>query len=178
VLDHHHRIGAARDDAAGGDRRRCAGRHFDGGRNAAGDHFGIERKTFWRAVAGACGVGGAHGKAVDIGAVERRRIDRRDHVGCEHARQRRAEGETLTAERRAIDAGIETTARLVGGNHFEELLLPRSLLDGVEDRRAACAGFGIYGHALTATGVPAAKPSLSAGTTIQPSLRASDSNDK
>ena len=69
-------------------------------------------------------------------------------------------------------------ARLIGGNHFEELLLPRGALDGVEDRRTAWAGFGGYGHALTATGVPAAKPSLSAGTTIQPSLRASDSKDK
>ena len=146
--------------------------------NAAGDHFGIERKAFWRAVAGTRGVGGAHRKAVDIGTVERRRIDRRDHVGREHARQRRTESETLTAERRTINAGIEAAARLIGGHHFEELLLPGGAFDGVEDRRTAWTGFGVYGHDLTATGVPAAKPSLSAGTTIQPSLRASDSNDK
>ena len=125
VLDHHHRIGTARDDAAGRDRGRGAGHHFDGGRNAAGDHFGIERKALRRAVAGARGIGGAHGKAVDIGAVERRRIDRRNHVGREHARQRRTESDALAAERRAIDAGIETAARLIGGHHFEELLLPR-----------------------------------------------------
>ena len=125
MLDHHHRVGAARDDAAGRDRRRGAGQYFDRRRNAAGDHFGIERKTLWRAVARARGVGGAHGKAVDIGAVERRRIDRRDHVGREHARQRRAEAKAFAAKRRAVDAGIETAARLIGGNHFEELLLPR-----------------------------------------------------
>ena len=138
----------------------------------------LSGKTLWRAVAGARGVGGAHGKAIDIGAVERRRIDRRNHVGREHARQRRAEAEAFAAKRRAVDTGIETAARLIGGNHFEELLLPRRLLDGLEDRRTAHVGFRIYGHDLTATGVPAAKPSLSAGTTIQPSLRASDSKDK
>jgi hypothetical protein len=178
MLDHHHRIGTARDDAAGRDRGRGAGQHFDGRRNAAGDHFGIERETFWRAVAGTRGVGGAHRKAVDIGAVKRRCIDRRDHVGREHARQRRAQRQAFTAKRRAIDAGIEAAPRLVGGHHFEELLLPGGMLNGIEDRRTACAGFGGYGHDLTATGVPAAKPSLPAGTTIQPSLRASDSRDK
>ena len=58
------------------------------GCDAAGDHFGIEHEPPRRAVAGAGGIGGAHRKAVDVGAVERRRIDRRDHVGREHAAER------------------------------------------------------------------------------------------
>ena len=91
LLDHHHGVGAARDDAAGGDRGRGAGPHFHRRRDAAGDHFGIERKALRRAVAGAGRIGGAHGKAVDIGAIERRRVDRRDHVGGKHAGKRRAE---------------------------------------------------------------------------------------
>ena len=78
LLDHHHRIGAARDDPAGGDRGRGARHHFERRRNAAGDHFGVERKPLRRAVARADRIGRAHGKAVDIGAIERRRIDRRD----------------------------------------------------------------------------------------------------
>ncbi len=89
MLDHHHRIGAARNDAAGRDRRRRAGQDLDRGRDAAGDDFGIEREPLARAVAGACRIGRADGKTIDIGAVERRRVDRSDHVGCKNARQRR-----------------------------------------------------------------------------------------
>ena len=44
LLDHHHRVGAARDHAAGGDRGRGAGRDLQRRRMAAGDHLGIERK--------------------------------------------------------------------------------------------------------------------------------------
>ena len=128
VLDHHHRVGAARDDAAGRDRGRGAGHHLDRGLDAAGDHLGIEREPLRRAVAGAGGVGGAHRKTVDIGAVERRRIDRRDNIGGEHAGQRRGKRHGFAAERRAIDAGFEAPARLLGGDHFEELLLPRGAL--------------------------------------------------
>jgi hypothetical protein len=178
MLDHHHRVGAARDDAAGRDRRRRAGRHLERRLNPAGDHFGIEREAARRAVAGAGGIGGTHGETVDIGAVERRRIDRRDDIGCEHAGERRGERHGFAAKRRAIDAGFEAASRHLRRNHFEELFLPRRAPHRVEDRRAALAMFfwfflWFYGHDLTATTVPAPNPSLSAGTTIQPSLRVS-----
>ena len=137
VLDHHHRIGAARHDAAGRDRRRGAGRDFDGGFDAASDDFGIELKPLRGTVAGAGRIGGAHRETVDIGAVERRRIDRRDHVGREHAGERRGKRQGFAAERRTIDAGLETPARLRGRDHFEELLLPRGAPHRLEDRRAA-----------------------------------------
>ena len=41
VLDHHHGIGAAWNDAAGRDRRRRARRDFDGGLDTAGQDLGI-----------------------------------------------------------------------------------------------------------------------------------------
>ena len=76
-------------------------------------------------------VGGAQRKAVDIGAVERRHVDRRHHVMREHARQRR------TAARRSPGSGDRSSRRseerascLLGGNDFEELLLPRGLPPG------------------------------------------------
>ena len=58
----------------------------------------LSAKPFRRAVAGAGGVGGAHRKTVDIGAVERRRIDRRDDVGREHARQCRRERQRFAGQ--------------------------------------------------------------------------------
>src|SRR4029077_15909459 len=120
----------------------------------------------------------AHGKAVDIGTVERRRIDRSYDIDCEHARQRRAKTAAFTAKRREIDAGVEPAARLVGGDHFEELLLPRGALDRIDNRRDAPFGFRVYGHGLTATGVPAANPSLSAGMAVQTLLPASACSDR
>ena len=142
VLDHHHGVGAARNDAAGRDGGCGAGHDFDRRRNAAGDHFGIERQALWPAVAGAGSVGGAHGEAVNIGAVERRRIDRRDHVAGQDARQRGRQRHGFAAKRRAIDAGFEAPARLLRRDHFEELLLPCGAAHRVEDCRARSICFG------------------------------------
>ena len=100
LLDHDHGVGAARHHAAGCDRRRGAGHDFEHGRDPAGDNFRIEREPFRRAVAGARGIGGADSETIDIGAVERRRIDRRDHVTGENAGQRRGERQNFAAERR------------------------------------------------------------------------------
>ena len=178
VLDHHHGVGAARNGAAGRDRGRGAGRHLDRGRDAAGDHLGVKRKPLRRAVAGADRIGGAHGEAVDIGAVERRHIDRRDHVGGKHARQRGAQRLGFGRQRRAVDAGRKTATRFRRRDHFEKLLLPRRAPHRIEDRRGVRLLFRIYGHGFTATCVPAGNPSLSAGTTIQPSLRATAVSDR
>ena len=178
LLDHHHRIGAARDDAAGGDRGRGAGLHFERWRNAASDHFGVERQALRRAVASAGGVGRTHGKAVDIGAIEWRRVDRRDHVDRKHAGERSGKRHGFGRQRRTISAGLETPTRFSGGHYFKKLLLPRGAAHRIENRRADPAPVGSYDHSVTATCAPAAKPSLSAGTTTQPSLRASAINDK
>ena len=152
LFDHHHGVGAARNDAAGGDRRRGAGRHFDRRLDAAGDHFGIERKPLACAIAGTRGIGGAHGKAVDIGTVERRRIDRRNDVGGKNTRQRGSKRLTFRGKRRPIDASLETPPRFVRRDHFEKLLLARRAADRIENGRAAL--FLIYDHGFTATSVP------------------------
>ena len=143
MLDHHHGIGAARNDAAGGDRGCGAGCNLDGGRDAASDHLGIEHEPFRRGIAGANRIRGTHGKTIDIGTVEWRRIDRRDHVGREYAGEHRGKGQGFGAKRRAVDAGFEAPARFRGRNHFEELLLARGAAHGVENRRAAVLALGI-----------------------------------
>ena len=51
LLDHHHRVGAARNDAAGGDSRGGAGRDLERRRIAASDHLGVEAEDFRRGVA-------------------------------------------------------------------------------------------------------------------------------
>jgi hypothetical protein len=185
LFDHHHRVGAARNDAAGCDRCRRPRQHLDGRLDAARHDFGVEHEPPHRIGAGAGKIGGAHRKTVDIGTIERRRIDRRDHIGREHTAERCGEWNGLAGKRRTIDRGIEAPPRLLGRDHFEELLLPRGALDRVEDRGVRVfqhflrAGrFLTHGQGLTATGVPSAKPSLSAGTTIQPSLSASEVNDR
>ena len=88
VLDHHHGVGAARHHAAGGDGGGGAGLHFDFGRMAAGDHLGVERDLLRRAIGGAGRVGRADREAVDVGAVERRHVDRRGEIARQHAAER------------------------------------------------------------------------------------------
>ena len=51
--------------------------------------------------------------------------------------ERRGKRNRFGAERRAIDRGFEAAPRLLGRDHFEELLLPRGARDRVEDRGAA-----------------------------------------
>ena len=77
VLDHHHRIGAARHDAAGGDGRCRTGHDFQQRRMSAHNDLGVEAKPPRRSVGRTRDVGGAHREAVDIGAIERRHVDRR-----------------------------------------------------------------------------------------------------
>ncbi len=82
--------------------------------------------TFGRAVAGAERVERAHGEAVDIGAVERRRIGERDHVVRQHAAERVGKrARVRPASGVKVDAAAEARARLLGRYDFEELLLPR-----------------------------------------------------
>ena len=88
VLDHHHGVGAARHHAAGGDGGGGAGPDLELRRMAAGDHFGVERDLLGACLGRAGGVGGAQRKAIDIGAVERRHVDRRGQIVRQHAAER------------------------------------------------------------------------------------------
>ncbi len=103
---------------------------------AADDHLGIETQAYRHRVAGARGVGGPQRKAVHIGAVERRHVDRRRHVMGEHAGERRREHDRLGRQRRELDMARETRGGLLGRDYLEELLLPGGTADGGEQMRA------------------------------------------
>ena len=137
----------------------------------ADDHLAVEAQLSRRGVAGARGVGRAHRETVHISAVERRHVDRRGHVARQHAAERIGERDRFAGKRRQIDMPRKARARLLGRDHFEELLLPR----GAADRRdqIVLGGFRLetrsHGQGLIMTSVPGGYPSLSAGTRIQPS---------
>ena len=95
----------------------------------ADDDLAVERELPRRGVARARGVGGAQREAVDIGAIERRHVDRRRHVVRQHAVERRRERHRLRGKRRQIEMTRKSRARLLGRDHFEELLLPRGAAD-------------------------------------------------
>ena len=180
LLDHHHRIGAARDDAAGGDRGRGAGRHFDRGLDAAGDHFGIERQAAsarrrWRRrYRRRARQSRRHwsGRTAAHRPARSRRPRARGRAPRRAARLRRRSGErSVQASKRRRASAAETTSRNCSCRAARR----------TASRIAAPRGSALFGFLwpwLTATCVPAGKPSLSAGTTIQPSLRASAANDK
>ena len=172
VLDHHHGVGAARHHAAGGDGGRGAGLHLDLGRVAAGDHLGVERELLRRAVGGAGDVGGAQRKAVDIGAVERRHVDRRGEIVRQHAAERGRERHALGGQGREIEMRLEALARLLGGDDFEKLLLARGLRGrrpAARSRRASALRLVAHGHGLTTTRAPA-RMALAVGRNEDPAF--------
>ena len=76
VFDHHDGVGAARHHAAGGDRHGLAGSN-DGRRDDAGvNHLVGQAHAARDFLRRAECVLGHHGKAIDVGAIERRHIDR------------------------------------------------------------------------------------------------------
>ncbi|MCY1506511.1 hypothetical protein D9M68_407630 [compost metagenome] len=123
MFHHHHRVGAARQHAAGGDRRGVAGRHF-ALRHDAGcqrlAHEGQRADLFFHR---APGVGGLHGKTVDVGAVEARHVDGGDHVFGQHPAQHRVQGQRLATQRREGQVFAEAALGLVPRDDIEELRL-------------------------------------------------------
>ncbi|MCY1222143.1 hypothetical protein D9M72_342230 [compost metagenome] len=123
MFHHHHRVGAARQHAAGGDRRGVAGCHFaprhDAGRQRLA-HEGQRADLFFHR---APGVGGLHGKAVDVGAVEAGHVDGGDRVVGEHPAQRRVQGNGLAAQRREAQVFAEAALGLVPRDDIEKLRL-------------------------------------------------------
>ena len=87
-----------------------------------------------RRIGRARGVGGAQRKAVDIGAVERRHVDRRRDVVRQHAAERVGERDRFGGKRREIEMLLEARLRLLGRDDFEELLLPRGRAHRIEQR--------------------------------------------
>jgi len=155
LLDHDHRVGAARDHPAGGDGGGGAGVTSSAGTSPQAITSALSRQQLRHGIIGADRVGRAHGKAVDIGAVERRRVDCRDDVVCQHAAERLASGNVSAASglrsrcrsNRARASSADTTSR--------KLLLPRGGAHSARSgRRSAglCGShswFFTHGHGLT-----------------------------
>ena len=86
MLDHQDRIGAARQHAAGGDRRRDAGDD----RLLVGTMPGASTSSLSSRVRGVSSIApnvslGLHREAVDVGAIEAGNVDVRDDIVGEHA---------------------------------------------------------------------------------------------
>ena len=130
----------------------------------------LSESCFGASSARARGVGGAQREAVDIGAVERRHVDRRGEIGGQHAAERRGKAHALGGQGRAVDMALEALARLFRRDDFEELLLPRGGADRGEqlaprgDCDLRCSWPRPHDDAA-----PSGWPSLSAGMRIQPS---------
>ena len=121
-------------------------------------------------VARARGVGGAQREAIDVGAVERRHVDRGNDVVREHATERVVKRTIVGRQWRQIDVPDKACARLVGGDHFEELVLSRGAADRSDEIALDRFWFETCGHGqgLTMTSVDAGYPSLSGAIKIQP----------
>ena len=165
MLDHHHRVGAARNHAAGRDRGGRAGRDLERRRMAAHDHLAVETQPARRDVARARGVGGAQREAVHIGAIERRHVDRRGHVMREHAAERVAASATVSPAsgarsrcraKRARASSAETTSRNCSCRAARRIAAIEIVLGRF--RFEACR----HGQGLITTSAPAGYPSLSA----------------
>ena len=143
-------------------------------RMAAGEHLGIEREAARRRVARAGGVGGAQREAVDIGAVERRHVDRRRDV-VRSARGRARRRAQRSRRRAATDRDASRTApwlppprRLRGTAPAARPRAPHRAARSPSRRWRS-----FMGTPASQAGCLPRKPSLSGGTSTQPSARVS-----
>ncbi len=137
VLDHQHRVGAARQHAAGRDRRRSPRLDRERRRTAARQDLAVEQEATRRRVARADEVGGTYRKPVHTGAIERRHVVRRRDVGAEHPAQRLFQRDTLARQGGEIEVALEARLRLLGRDDLEELLLAGGAPHRVEQLRVA-----------------------------------------
>ena len=134
VLDHHDGVRPARHRTAGRDRRGRSRQYRPRRRGAAGDHLVVQHHAHRRRLAGGSEIGGTHRKAVDIGAVERRHVDRRHDVLGERAAERVGERALLARHRARKQGGFETRQRILARQDRQELVLlvlSRSFGEGV-----------------------------------------------
>ena len=124
MLDHHHRVGAARDHAAGRDQGGGAGLDRQLGSTAGSQHFGVERQDAGPFLRSADRIGGAHGEAIDAGAVESGDVHPGDDIAGQHAAQRRRQRHGLRPDRLELQVAVETGGGLVPADDFQELFLP------------------------------------------------------
>src|SRR6266436_1339725 len=180
MLDHHHRIGPARDDAASCDCGRGTRPYFERGRMSASDHLRIEDQPAGRAVAAAHSIGGAYRKSVDSGAVKGRHIGRRGETKREHTVKRILKPHDFAGKWLKVNRAFETLSRFGGRDDFKELLLAGRTAHSSQEIRARFADALVVRHGsdLVITRAPTGRPSLAAGTTIHPSAWASAASGK
>ncbi len=123
VLDHHHRVGAARDRPARGDGGGMAGDDRQARLRPAGDGLRREGEPGGALLAGARDVGGENREAVDHRAVEGRRIDRGGHRLGQHPPDEPGQRHALRPERAERQGAAEAGDGLLAREHFEELVL-------------------------------------------------------
>jgi hypothetical protein len=114
VLDHHDRVGAVREQAAGGDRHRRPGPHLTVRRAPHRDRAGDLEERGQR-LGGGVRVGSPHGVAVDGRARVRRQLLVGEHVGGGHGAERGSDVHHGAASRRR-----ERGERLGHGHDREE----------------------------------------------------------
>ncbi len=92
---------------------------------AGGDHLRIEQKPSGRAIARPDSVGRPYREAIDAGTVEGRHVGFSDEVGREHPSERLRNPNRLGRKRRLINRAFKASARLLGQDDLEKLLLAR-----------------------------------------------------
>ena len=80
-------------------------------------------KRTGRRFAGRGEIGGAHRKAVDIGAIERRHVDRRHDIARQRAAERIGQAAALGWHRARKQRGFETRQRFLARQDGQELVL-------------------------------------------------------
>ena len=123
VLDHHDGVCPARHRTAGRDRCGRSRQYRPRRRGAAGDHFVVQHHADRRGLACGSKIGGTHRKAIDIGAVERRHVDRRHHILSERAAERVGERACLRRHGTREQGGFETRQRILTRQDRQELVL-------------------------------------------------------
>ena len=88
MLDHHDRIGAARQHAAGRDQGGEARRHRQPRLDTGRQHLEVQLQSLGRLLAGIGHIAGAQRKAVDIRAIEAGNVDLGDDGLRQHPVQR------------------------------------------------------------------------------------------
>src|SRR5581483_776703 len=115
---------------------------------------------------------------VDIGPIEARHVDRRDHRLAEHAAARLRQRHRLAAQRAQRQVAMEACGRDLGIDDLEKLLLPRQPAERQLDLVHRCypgpdappsGGGADSSYRKTVTVAPCGWPSLPSGTSTTPS---------
>jgi hypothetical protein len=123
LFNHHDSVGTTRYDPACCNRGAGAGINGHHWHVTARDDFLVQRKDYRISVACADSVRRAQGKAVNIRAVKRGRIDRSDDIVGKHACTRVSQGNCFRRQRRKVKVLLKPDTRFTCRDNFEKLFL-------------------------------------------------------